>query len=73
MRYRATPLAGDFNLTLAAPGAGNSGSLTVTATAPAWLRYDWNTGTAGVENPGGLASFGLFPGPASRIYQREIY
>jgi MSHA biogenesis protein MshQ len=73
LRYRATPLAGDFNLTLAAPGAGNSGALTITATAPVWLRYDWDTSSAGFENPTGLASFGQFPGPASRIYQREIY
>jgi MSHA biogenesis protein MshQ len=73
LRYRATPLAGNFNLNLAAPGAGNSGAAVVTATAPAWLRYDWNSATPGTEQPSALATFGLFPGPASRIYQREIY
>jgi MSHA biogenesis protein MshQ len=72
-RYRALPLAGDFNLNLAAPGAGNSGAVVVTATAPAWLKYDWNTATPGNENPSALATFGLFPGPVSRIYQREVY
>jgi len=70
--YRSTPLSGDFNLTLAAPGSGNSGAATVTATAPAWLQYPWNS-AAGNSSPSGLATFGIFPGPASRIYQREVY
>jgi len=59
----ATAIAGQFNLVLAAPGAGNAGAATVTATAPGWLQ----------PGPAALATFGVFPGPASRIYQRETY
>ena len=72
-RYRSTALAGDFNLNLSAPGAGNSGSLTVTATAPDWLKYLWNASSEINSNPSAQAAFGVFPGPASRIYQREVY
>jgi hypothetical protein len=72
-RYRATAQAGGFNLQLAAPGAGNQGAVTVTGDAPPFLEYDWNTATPGNENPAGFATFGVFPGPASRIYQREVY
>ena len=73
VRYRASALAGDFNLWLAAPGSGNNGAVTVTASAPAWLKYLWTASSAVASNPTGMASFGLFPGPASRIYQREVY
>jgi hypothetical protein len=73
LRYRATAAAGDFNLILAAPGSGNSGALTLSATAPAWLQYLWNAGSGTNSSPAGMATFGVFPGPASRIYQREVY
>jgi len=72
-RFRSTALGGDFNLNLAAPGAGNSGSLTVTAAAPSWLQYLWNAASGSPSNPSAQAAFGVFPGPASRIYQREVY
>lgn len=65
--------SGNFNLVLAAPGSGNNGAVTVTATTPAWLQYLWNTGSGIAAGPSGLATFGVFPGPASRIYQREVY
>ncbi len=68
-RYLSTAVAGAFNLHLAAPGAGNAGALSVTATAPAWLQYSWASGTS----PVGLGTFGVFPGPASRVHQREVY
>ncbi len=68
-RYRTTAAGGDFNLILAAPGAGNSGALTVSANAPGWLEYSWSTGA----DPQGLATFGIFPGPAHRVHQREVY
>jgi MSHA biogenesis protein MshQ len=68
-RYRAVASGGNFNLYLAAPGAGDSGALSVTATAPAWLQYSWS----GSSNPVGLATFGVFPGPAARVHQREVY
>lgn len=72
-RFRATALAGDFNLNLAAPGAGNGGAVTVQAVPPAWLLYDWNTALPGLESPTGLATFGVFQGPPARVYQREVY
>jgi MSHA biogenesis protein MshQ len=68
-QYRATAAAGNFNLNLAAPGAGNSGAVTVTATAPPWLIYPAGSGV----NPAGMATFGVFPGPTSRVHQREVY
>ncbi len=72
-RYLPTAVAGGFNLILAAPGGGNSGAAGVSATAPSWLQYPWNTASGQFTSPLGLAVFGLFPGSASRIYQNEVY
>jgi MSHA biogenesis protein MshQ len=58
-------------LILAAPGSGNNGAVTVIATPPAWLQYQWNASSGTL--PSGVATFGLFPGPPSRIYEREVY
>jgi MSHA biogenesis protein MshQ len=69
LQFRASPVAGNFNLIFAAPGAGNAGAATITATAPTWLQYNWG----GSVNPMGMATFGVFPGPASRVHQREVY
>jgi MSHA biogenesis protein MshQ len=71
--YAATAVAGGFNLVLAAPGAGNNGALTLTATPAPWLTYLWNAGSGSNSAPAGIATFGEFTGPASRVYQREIY
>jgi MSHA biogenesis protein MshQ len=71
--YQEPPAAGDFNLILAAPGATNTGGLVITADVPAWLRFDWNSLSAGDENPTGQATFGLYPGEGRHIYQREVY
>jgi len=73
IRYREPPVGGDFNLRLAAPGAGNQGSVVITATVPTWLMFDWNAGAAGDENPAGQATFGIFGGEQRQIYTREIY
>jgi MSHA biogenesis protein MshQ len=69
LQYRAAAAAGNFNLILAAPGVGNAGALSVTATAPSWLQYSWGS----TLNPVGMGTFGVFPGPTSRIHQREVY
>ena len=61
--------AGDFNLWLRAPGAGNRGSIDVTATVPAWLRFNWTTAAA--TNPTARATFGSYRNPL--IYRRENY
>jgi hypothetical protein len=68
-QYRAAAVQGGFNLILAAPGAGNNGSVSVTAAAPAWLQYSWGTSL----NPTGIGTFGEFAAPASRVHQREVY
>jgi len=57
---------------LAAPGISNNGALSVKATAPSWLQYTWSA-SSGTTDPTAMATFGLFPGPASRIHQREVY
>jgi len=68
-RFRIPPGNGNFNLTLRAPGAGNTGSMDVTATVPAWLKYNW-TGTGNV-NPSARATFGSYKTPI--IYIRESF
>jgi MSHA biogenesis protein MshQ len=70
-QFRQPPTAGGFNLALAAPGV--TGSVTITATVPDYLRFDWDAGAAGEENPSGQATFGLFGGEPRQIYLREIY
>ena len=72
-RYSPVASAGAFNLILAAPGAGNSGALTVAAAAPTWLQYLWNVSSGSNSSPTGMATFGMFPGSPSRVYQREVY
>ena len=70
----ATPgigFSGNFNLWLKAPGAGNTGAVTVTGNVPVWLQYPWRGGAA--INPTALATFGVYKGPKAFIYQREDY
>jgi hypothetical protein len=68
-QYDPVAVAGNFDLILAAPGAGDNGALSVTATAPSWLQYSWGASV----NPVGMGTFGEFPAPASRVHQREVY
>jgi MSHA biogenesis protein MshQ len=70
-RFQMPPASGDFVAILRAPGAGNDGTVTVTTVVPSWLRFDWNTATPGLENPSGIATFGVFQGDAKRIFQTE--
>jgi len=74
-QFRQPPSAGDFNLALAAPGVGNTGSVTITAAVPDYLKFDWNADVSspGDEDPSGTATFGLFGGEPRQIYLREIY
>ena len=71
--YSEPPVGGDFRLQLAAPGAGNQGSVQIVGDVPAWLTFDWDTAAAGDENPTGQATFGLHGGDRRVIYTREIY
>lgn len=73
-REGATPsvgFAGNFNLRLVAPGAGNMGAVTVTGSVPVWLQFPW-TGGLNV-NPTARATFGVYSGNHLFIYQRENY
>jgi hypothetical protein len=72
-RFKVPPSAGDFNLTLAAPGAGNDGTITLRANVPLWLKFDWNQAVPGTEFPTGIATFGVYNGKDTRIYERESY
>ncbi len=73
LRFEEPPLAGNFNLRLAAPGDGNQGSLIVTGAVPDWLKFDWDAGAPGDEDPRGQATFGIFSGSNRQIYFREVY
>jgi MSHA biogenesis protein MshQ len=69
------PSVGSYNLYMQAPGAGNQGSVDVTAnlaTTMPWLQYDWN-GTGTAIEPTGKASFGLYRASPRSIYLRERY
>ena len=68
-----TKLAAGVNpvnsLMLSAPG--QNGSWGLQYQAPVWLKYNWNTSTAGDENPSATALFGRYRGNDRLIYQRE--
>ncbi|HYM35720.1 MAG TPA: DUF6701 domain-containing protein, partial [Steroidobacteraceae bacterium] len=70
-RFQMPPTNGDFIAILKAPGAGNNGTVTLTTTVPTWLQFDWNTSNPGLENPSGVATFGVFQGESKRIFQIE--
>ena len=72
-RFEEPPLAGEFNLRLAAPDVGNHGSLIINGSVPDWLKFDWDASTPGDEDPTGHATFGIFGGSSRHIYVREIY
>ncbi len=57
----------------AVPGSPNDGSVDLTGTVPAHLRFDWDGDTLHDDDPVGRATFGIFSGPGTRIYLRELY
>lgn len=69
-QYTTAPTGGVYRLVLAAPGAGNTGSLNVSVDAPDYLHYDWSG--AGADDPQSLATFGIYSRDTSIIYQREL-
>jgi|GEM_PF-3470480 len=80
---------GILNVELTAPGAGNTGPITLTPdlgdlllpnhtippdpVAPSWLQHDWDADAAGLENPSATATFGIFKGNSRQIYYRQIF
>jgi len=71
-----TAASGILNISLTAPGAGNSGDITVTpdlnASSDLWLRFNWD-GVAGDDDPFAKATFGIYSGDSSQIYYRQVY
>ena len=72
-RYDDPLIAGDANLWMKAPGAGNDGSADVSADVPTWLEFDWNSGVPGLEDPSGHIVFGIYGGDKNQVYRRELY
>ncbi len=66
-RLRTTPVQGDFNLHLAAPG--KAGVLSLRVDAPAWLEHDWR-GT-GTGDPEASIGFGIRSSVSDIIYLRR--
>ncbi|QJC58055.1 hypothetical protein HC248_03392 [Polaromonas vacuolata] len=60
--------AGNFNLWLKSPGAGNSGGVSVSAAVPTWLQFAWQAST--LSNPVVNANFGSC---SPVIYKRENF
>jgi uncharacterized repeat protein (TIGR01451 family) len=59
-------------LLLSAPGAGNDGSVDVTVSTDAWLRFDWDGDTVHDNHPSARASFGIYKGNPRLIYLQEV-
>ncbi len=58
-------------IVLTAPGGGNRGDIRATFSVPVWLRGDYDDdGT--LEDPTGLATFGVYRGHDRIIYWREV-
>ena len=72
-RYDDPLVAGDANLWIRAPGAGNDGSADLNADVPDWLEFDWNVGAPGLEDPSGHIVFGIYGGDKNQVYRREVF
>ncbi|WP_422910551.1 DUF6701 domain-containing protein [Pseudomonas sp. MAC6] len=70
--YKALAGRGEYILT--APGENSAGSQWVTFgnPAPEWLQFDWSEDGV-LDNPSGLATFGIYKGAAPLIFRREVY
>jgi hypothetical protein len=69
--------SGLLGLGFSAPGSGNIGELDyridLGIAASEWLRDDWHGDGTCNDVPRGRASFGLYAGPRTIIYQRDIW
>lgn len=64
---------GQGSVTLAAPGAGNTGDVDVAGSGiPAWLQFDWQT-SGTLADPAARASFGVYQGDSHQIYIQVIH
>jgi len=64
--------SGIIPISLSAPGAGNTGSVIITVTTPAWLTYDYD-GDGTAENAQASATFGIYEGRRPIILRRQTY
>jgi hypothetical protein len=60
----------DGRLVLSPPGAGHSGYVDLTLTAPTYLQYNWK---GSVGNPTARARFGVYKNSNEFVYMRENY
>jgi len=58
-------------LLLSAPGFGNDGEVSLTYTAPTWLRFDWDGSGSYDQNPQGRQTFGRFRGHDRIVFREE--
>lgn len=69
-------VAGGGSYLIKAPADGSSGSARLTYDGvSSWLQFDWD-GDGGLDDddkPSGLATFGIYRGPAPLIFRRELY
>ncbi|MCB1774133.1 MAG: hypothetical protein KDI88_10995, partial [Gammaproteobacteria bacterium] len=68
-QFSGTAAAGLFDLYLAAPGSGNTGSIRITPDVVEWARFDWSG--LGLGNPSAVATFGIYSRDIGVIYQRD--
>ncbi len=59
-------------IVLEATGAGKQGQIGVSYETFDWLKFDWNSNGAHIDNPSAVATFGIFRGNDRIIYQREV-
>ncbi len=72
-QFSKPPTLGDFNLCLKAPGNNNHGSVKLSTSCAAWLKYDWDNNSATSDTaPTGTATFGIFRGNDRIINFMEI-
>lgn len=69
--------AGTFALVLAAPGAGNTGGVTVSAGPVSagdlsWLTYQWSPAPAARTFPSALAVFGIYKGSDKTVFTHRV-
>lgn len=66
-------LAGDANLSFSSPGDEGYVDVTADLSLSDWLRFDWDGDGSHDNDPQGRATFGIYKGRPSIIYQRETY
>ncbi len=72
--YQAVAGGGSYLIKAPADGSSGSARLTYDGVSP-WLQFDWD-GNGHLEEddkPSGLATFGIYRGPAPLIFRRELY